>query len=296
MGCKGRVWGLFGVGLGFQDDRRNVTPGIVTSLEGTDILVQLIVSGTTPAVISGLPEHASMLYSYSASHWTSTDTLVEVILWLRDKVKARGGKNFIFLMDCASTHRSRETMERIRAIPEAHVLFIEAGLTSELQPCDVAIMRPLKSALSRNAATYMTTAICEGEVLDLRLRTVKPLLARRLAAAIAEVSAREHIHQKAWAPLSWTPEELSHLEELAFEEWQKGILFDNSVPDPDDAQDPDLEPDLLDADSEPEILETMDEKEEAEVAARRIRATLTRQERFFYMRWVYGKTAPKPVV
>ena len=68
------------------------------------------------------------------------------------------------------------------------MLFIPGGDTAELQPADISIQQPLKHSIKQQAMQFFAESVCRNEsVLDLRLGTMKRLMAHRVLHACAEV-------------------------------------------------------------------------------------------------------------
>ena len=75
--------------------------------------------------------------------------------------------------------------------PECHVLFIPGGSTAELQPAAIAIQQPLKHSIKQQAMQFFAESVCRNEaVLDLRLSTMKRLMAHWVLHACAEVQKK----------------------------------------------------------------------------------------------------------
>ena len=110
-------------------------------------------------------------------------------------------KRRVLLWDCASVHRMAFLLQWVRAArPDCHVLFVPCGYTAELQSADISIQHPLKHIIKQQAVQFFAESVCQDEaVLDLRLATMKRLMAHWVLHACAEVEKHEH-HNESLAP------------------------------------------------------------------------------------------------
>ena len=293
-------------------DKRNLTISTVVTMTGT-IMAQLIVEGTTKRVVQDLLQHEKLSYTFSESHWCTESTCQELIEWLGDWVRKQGFLHWVLLWDCASVHRKASLLEWIRtAHPECHVLFIPGGYTAELQPADIAIQQPLKHSIKQQAMQFFAESVCRNEaVLDLRLSTMKRLLAHWVLHACAEVEKNPSITTKAWRHLSWTFEEAPRLAARATREHLDGTLFDETEveqeeppeeedlilhdddDDDDGAEDPENTGTAL-AEASAAVADGSTAVAEASESFPTVAAEVARAERFLYLRCAYGKHPPKP--
>ena len=276
------------------------------------IMAQLIVEGATKRVVQDLPQHEKLSYTFSESHWCTESTCQELIEWLGAWVRKQGFSHWVLLWDCASVHRKASLLEWIRtAHPECHVLFIPGGYTAELQPADIAIQQPLKHSIKQQAMQFFAESVCRNEaVLDLRLSTMKRLLAHWVLHACAEVEKNTSITTKAWRHLSWTFEEAPRLAARAAREHLNGTLFDETEMeqeeppeeedlilhddnDDDDADDPESTGTAV-AEASTAVADGSTAVAEASEPFPTVAAEIARAERFLYLRCAYGKHPPKP--
>ena len=287
-------------------DKRNLTISTVVTMTGT-IMAQLIVEGATKRVVQDLPQHEKLSYTFSESHWCTESTCQELIEWLGAWVRKQGFLHWVLLWDCASVHRKASLLEWIRtAHPECHVLFIPGGYTAELQPADIAIQQPLKHSIKQQAMQFFAESVCRNEaVLDLRLSTMKRLLAHWVLHACAEVEKNTSITTKAWRHLSWTFEEAPRLAARATREHLDGTLFDETEveheepteeedlilhddDDDDGADDPESTGTAV-AEASTAVADGSTAVAEASEPFPTVAAEVARAERF-----LYGKHPPKP--
>ena len=182
-------------------DKRNITISTVVTMTGT-IMAQLMVEGTTKRVVQEMPKHEKISYRFSESHWCTESTCQELIEWFGAWVRKQGFLHWVLLWDCASVHRKASLLEWIRtAHPECHVLFIPGGYRAELQPADIEIQQPLKHSIKQQAMQFFAESVCRNEaVLDLRLSTMKRLMAHWVLHACAEVEKNTSITTKSLTP------------------------------------------------------------------------------------------------
>ena len=279
-------------------DKRSLTISTVVTMTGT-IMAQPIVEGATKRVVQDLPQHENISYTFSESHWCTQSTCQP---WCSGAKK--GFLHWVLLWDCASVHRKASLLEWIRtAHPECHVLFIPGGYTAELQPADIAIQQPLKHSIKQQAMQFFAESVCRDEaVLDLRLNTMKRLMAHWFLHACAEVQKNTSITAKAWRHLSWTFEEAPRLAARATHEHLNGALFDETEveqEEPPEEEDLILHDDDDDDAEDPEstgtaVAEASTAVAEASEPFPTVAAEVARAERFLYLRCAYGKHPPKP--
>ena len=277
-------------------DKRNLTISTVVTMTGI-IMAQLIVESATKRVVQDLPQHENISYSFSESHWCTESTCQEVIEWLGAWVRKQGFLHFVLLWDCASVHRKASLLEWIRTAQlECHVLFIPGGYTAELQPADISIQQPLKHSIKQQAVQFFAESVCrDGAVRDLRLGTMKRLMAHWVLHACAEVQKNTSITAKAWHHLSWTFEEAPRLTARATHEHLNGTLFDETKVE---QEEPPEEEDLI-LHEDPESTGTALAQASTAVAEASepfptVAAEVARAERLLHLRCSYGKHPPKP--
>ena len=253
-------------------DKRNLTISMVVTMTGA-IMVQFIVEGDTNRVVQDLPKHEKLSYSFSESHWCTESICQELIECHGAWVRKQGFLHWVLLWDCASVHRKASLLEWIRAAhPECHVLFIPGGYTAELQPADIAIQQPLKHSIKQQAMLLFAESVCQNDaVLDLRLSTMKRLMAHWVLHACAEVQKNTSITTKAG-----DSKRHQGLREEPPEEMDLTLHDDD---DDDDAEDPESTGTAVAEASEPFPT---------------VAAEVARAERFLYLRCAYGKHPPKP--
>ena len=178
-------------------DKRNLTISTAVTMTGT-IMAQLIAEGATKRMVQDLPQQEKLSYSFSESHWCTESTCQEVIEWLGAWVRKQGLLHLVLLWDCASVHRKASLLEWIRTAQlECHVLFIPGGYTAELQPADISIQQPLKHSIKQQAVQFFAESVCRDDaVRDLRLRTMKRLMAHWVLHACAEVQKKTRASQR----------------------------------------------------------------------------------------------------
>ena len=122
-------------------------------------------------------------------------------------------------------------LEWIRtAQPECHVLFNPGGYTAELQPADISIQQPLKHSITQQAMQFFDESVCRDDaVLDLRLGTMKRLMAHWVLHACAEVQKTRASQRKPGATSLGTLEEAPRHAARATHEHLNGTLFDETV-------------------------------------------------------------------
>ena len=143
-------------------------------------------------MVLDLQEHEKISYSFSERHWCIESTCQELIELLGAWVRKQGFLHWVLLWECASVHRKAPLLEWIRAAHlECHVLFIPGGFTAELHTADILI-QPLKHSIKKEVVQFFAESVCRDHaVLDLRLGTMKRLMAHWVLHACKEVEKRQ---------------------------------------------------------------------------------------------------------
>ena len=91
-------------------------------------------------------------------------------------------------------------MEWVRAAhPECHVLIVPGGFTAELQPADISIQQ--KHIINKQAMQFFAQSVCRDEaVLDLRLSTMKRLMAHAGFCTLHRGGKKDEHHNESLAP------------------------------------------------------------------------------------------------
>ena len=111
------------------------------------IMAQMIWKGKTTAFLpAATPEN--MLSSYSESHWSTAETLHDVLDFTGRKLAGGPESPCIFILDCAPTHISTSFIEMWKEkLPWIHLANVAPNHTPFSRPLDVAYNRPLKEAI-----------------------------------------------------------------------------------------------------------------------------------------------------
>ena len=145
---------------------RQDTTAVACMLVCAKLYGQVILQGTTDAVVLCMPLLDKIKVDDTKSHWSSTDTLMAMLSWCDAcMMNPDGGVlSWVCLLDVASTHISKEFRSRVSLCG---------------QPLDLAFMKAFKSSLARQAAEHVAWMILgapEPTLLKLELGQIQWLL------------------------------------------------------------------------------------------------------------------------
>jgi hypothetical protein len=192
-----------------KNDKRQVTLLVSASASGVLLPLQLVFAGKTKRCLpKSLKEH--LVYTFSDNHWSNAKTMDEYLNTIlfpylvetRSVLGLPENHKALIIMDV--WHGHREDLFRAK-LTENNCMFVyvPGGLTSILQPMDVGVNGPLKSAAAKEFARLMqqrvanhvtTTGSIDGYEHSLAMEIVRTLAAECLEAAWLHVSSMsDHI-------------------------------------------------------------------------------------------------------
>ena len=129
------------------------------------MMAQMIWKGKTTAVLpAATPENK--LSSYCESHWSTAETLHDVLDFTVRKLAGGPESPCIFILDCAPTHISTSFIEMWKEkLPWIHLANVAPNHTPFSQPLDVAYNRPLKEAIRTRYMKYMAREVLAQDLV-----------------------------------------------------------------------------------------------------------------------------------
>ncbi|KAL3677747.1 hypothetical protein R1sor_020703 [Riccia sorocarpa] len=230
-----------------KDDKRQVTLVPAMTATGELLPFQIIFTGRSSR---SLPtgQWANILkwhgwhLTFTDNHWASLATCqhwVQKILkpWY-DKCcyrlnRAEGRQRMLLLLDAWSVHRSeyfRSWMQR--EFPFIHLVYVPAGCTAKLQPCDVILQRPLKAGFQREYAAWavksLTQQMSMGEMprddrSDLSIHLLRNNACEFLWKVHKQLSENREMLMRGWG------EKGAHLLRAFIPEFQSEALCANAM-------------------------------------------------------------------
>ena len=110
----------------------------------TKLYGQVMLQGTTDAVVLCMALLDKIRVDYTKGHWSSTDTLMAMLSWCDACMINPGGGVLPWVCLLESTHISKEFRSRVSLCA---------------QPLDLAFMKAFKSSLARQAAEHVARVI-----------------------------------------------------------------------------------------------------------------------------------------
>ncbi len=151
-----------------QNDKRQITVTIASSLAGDLLPLQLIFQGKTKTCLKGIREDTKkqmldngFLLNYSSNHWSNQELMQKYVneIIIPRMIKYYEGKDIpiefqraILIIDCWPVHISKEFrqfMQQTEQRKRIHIVYVPPNCTSVLQVADVAIQKPFKDKIRK---------------------------------------------------------------------------------------------------------------------------------------------------
>ncbi len=186
-----------------QDEKRQITAVVTSTLDGDLLPLQLIFKGqdknkkqqkAVPSLNSITTRRtAGWHLTQTENHWSSLESMKDFIrIIIHPYIQAKGRQHnvtvphCVLLLDCWSVHTSKEFRDWMTTCyPRYHLVYVPAGCTGKAQPADVGLQRPFKHTI-KSAFTYWLTdeihhTIKGGKApsevkINTSIVTLKPLL------------------------------------------------------------------------------------------------------------------------
>ena len=186
-----------------QDEKRQITAVVTSSLAGDLLPLQLIFTGqdankkqqkAVPTLnVVTTARTRDWHLTQTKNHWSSLESMKDFIRAIINPYVAAKGREHgvhvphcVLLLDCWSVHTSKAFRDWMaRSYPRYHLVYVPAGCTGKAQPADVGLQRPFKHAITNAFTNWLSDQIhytvkggkAPSEVkIDTRLSTLKPLL------------------------------------------------------------------------------------------------------------------------
>ena len=110
---------------------------------GSMTMAQIIFGGKTNRVLPTGPHAANIAVAHTKSHWSSVDTMLDLIAELNKRMNPEGDHlDWILVLDVAPVHCSVEFRWRVSTEwPWVHLVYVPPRFTGVAQPVDVAFGR-----------------------------------------------------------------------------------------------------------------------------------------------------------
>ena len=119
------------------ETRRKVTTTVACQPVCSKLYGQVILQGTTDAVVLCMPLPDNIRVDHTKSHWSSTDTLMAMLSWCDARIMNPDGGvlSWVCFLDVASRHISKEFWSRVSLeLCHVRICFIAPGATRCGQP------------------------------------------------------------------------------------------------------------------------------------------------------------------
>ena len=197
------------------------------------ILSQIVYDGITFKSLPPGPRPQWHCASHGPNHVSTQDTLLEFMHLMQAMVDSSGerGRKWLCLLDCAPSHVSTEFLAASKKeLPRMTLCFVAPRLTSITQPLDLAVIRPWKACIRREASKQWARSVLEGVDPAGLVRKAPQLKLNFQDLVISTcllLSERTEIREKAWQHLQIPTTEASHrsLVKDAVELHEAGLLF-----------------------------------------------------------------------
>lgn len=205
------------------DEKRQITLTPIIDGEGEVVGSTQCIWGGEEGCTGACPdddtvnEFPNLYHTQTKTHWCTFGSLVLLVttLW-QDHVKPSmeavqmdiSNSYWILILDCYSVHICQEFLQWAKSeFPLLILLFIPATLTAWLQPLDISFNGPFKLFL-RNVSGMWLAGHIEQQLrevedprdvkLDVRLRSLRPLLTEFLSRAMAHMADKQQLIMRGW--------------------------------------------------------------------------------------------------
>ena len=189
-----------------KDDKRQITAVLGGTMSGDFLPVQLVYKGTTKRCLPSFKFPNDWDLNYSCNHWCNEKTMLDYVHKIlfpycakkRSELALPPDYRALVLFD---NFNGQCTEEILTLLDDNHnnVIIIPANCTDRLQPLDLAVNKSVKDFLLREFRDWYVKQVCSQldedhvEPIDLRLTTIKPLGARRMANAFDYIKSKPEI-------------------------------------------------------------------------------------------------------
>lgn len=183
------------VGIVANDDKRQITAVVASSLSGDLLPLQLIYQGKTKkSVPESTPDTitAGFHLTFSENHWSNQETMRQylefiIVPYVKQKIiehNLPSDSKVVLVLDVWSVHKSEEFRTYIKKKHgNTNLVFVPANCTSKLQVADVVLQRPFKHGIKKRfndwAAQVVSQQIQNNNISGiknyLKMKQIKPL-------------------------------------------------------------------------------------------------------------------------
>lgn len=268
-----------------RDDKRAITVVPSVAASGHLLPFQLVFEGKTRAVIPQSPAailvtHQGWVLSKTHNHWSNLATTKE---WINDILRPyhlrickelglhAGKQKCVLLLDCWSVHKSAEFRSWMsNNHPNIVIIYVPAGCTSKLQPCDVIVQRPLKCqyqrqyhdwAIAQISAQFSAGVTPQSSRVDLAVGTLRVKAVEWLHQCHIRLTSQVAMLKKGWSHCLLLRAWEEDFQEEAFSVQEKGQSLFASDPTTEGGLEPEppLGPVLMEWDGEHELEAVIEE-------------------------------------
>ena len=189
------------------DDKRQLTAVFACSLAGDFLPPQIIYAGKTPACLPKVPFPSDWHITYTPNHWANEATMKDYVRSIFFPYLTAARKELELPSDYPALaifdHFKGQITESFLDFMEANnviVVEVPPNCTDRLQPLDLSINKPVKDFLKRKFQSWYADNIAQQlkdskaiKPVDLRLALMKPLSAKWIIEAVADIEQRKEV-------------------------------------------------------------------------------------------------------
>lgn len=207
-----------GVATVGQEDKRQITVVLASSLYGDLLPLQMIFQGKTDR---SLPESTAQIQAsrahltHSDNHWSNVDTMKQYISKIIvpyterciNRFELASDAKVLLLLDVWKVHTCEEFRKYLRTHhPRIHLVYVPANCTKYLQPADVALQRPFKHGIKKRFNEWGAKKIYEQLQLkdysgfsgSFKISVLKPLVTQWCLESAKELEENHEALANAW--------------------------------------------------------------------------------------------------
>jgi hypothetical protein len=217
------------------DSKRQLTVVLACFMERPEVYAQIVFKGKTAACHPAGLVPDELLFSHTENHWSSAETMYELVAFLDGKVNADADdaeRPWCMSLDVAPVHVSTAFRE-IMAVyfPWVKTPYVKPRRTFCTQPLDLTYMRSFKCALANAASADFARQVVAGfdeednVQFDSRLSALKPKLVCWIRQAISKLQEKSHLREQGWKYVRVADDAWDDAVSLAQRHESEGRLF-----------------------------------------------------------------------
>ena len=170
------------------NEKQSYTVMATVASDGTALPLQIIVKGKTRRSLRELTGIAPHVAHFSKKGWQTAETLCHYLRWVRGQPRFACGRRIVLLLDSYSAHRCDEVRRFAEGL-RIDLVFVPAGCTDALQPCDRYVFGAFKAIYHRYYRCEVEGRCTKAHFVSMLVRAWAALPASAIVKAWAHFRA-----------------------------------------------------------------------------------------------------------